>query len=84
VSTVKVSESMTLRLVSLVKSLGYNLLSISQLLHEGFEVHFKMGASRVLDYRGDLVCTIIPEGQVFRADFSHCVGSSRCLVLVFR
>jgi hypothetical protein len=26
------------------------------------------------------VCTIVPEGQIFRADFSQCVGSSRCLV----
>jgi hypothetical protein len=42
VGTVKVSESVTLRRVSLVKSLGYNLLSISQLLDERFEVHFKM------------------------------------------
>jgi uncharacterized membrane protein len=41
VGTVKVSESVTLRRVSLVKSLGYNLLSVSQLLDEGFEVHFK-------------------------------------------
>jgi hypothetical protein len=59
----------TLRRVSLVKSLGYNLLSVSQLLDEGFEVRFKMGCSRVLDSRGDLVCTIVPEGQIFRADF---------------
>jgi hypothetical protein len=65
---------------ALVKSLGYNLLSVSQLLYEGFEVCFKMGSSRVLDSRGDLVCMIIPEGQIFRADFSQCVGSSRCLV----
>jgi hypothetical protein len=43
VGTVKVSESVTLRWVSLVKSLGYNFLSISQLLDEGFEVHFKAG-----------------------------------------
>jgi hypothetical protein len=49
VSTVKVSESVTLPRVSLVKSLGYNLLSVSQLLDEGFEVRFKMGCSRVLD-----------------------------------
>jgi hypothetical protein len=35
VGTVKVSESVTLRRVSLVKSLGYNLLSVSQLLDEG-------------------------------------------------
>jgi hypothetical protein len=26
------------------------------------------------------VCTIIPEGHIFRADFSQCVSSSRCLV----
>jgi hypothetical protein len=78
VGTVKVSESVTLRRVSLVKSLGYNLLSVSQLLDEGFEVHFKTGCSRVLDSRGDLVCTIVPESQIFRADFSQCVGSSRC------
>jgi hypothetical protein len=62
VGTVKVSEFVTLQRVSLVKSLGYNLLSVSQLLDEGFEVHFKMGYSRVLDSRGDLVCTIVHEG----------------------
>jgi hypothetical protein len=80
VVTVKVSKSMTLRRVSLVKPLGYNLLSVSQLLDEGFEIHFKTGCSRGLDSRGDLVCTIVPEGLIFRADFSQCVGSSRCLV----
>jgi hypothetical protein len=26
------------------------------------------------------VCTIVPKGQIFRADFSRCVGSSCCLV----
>jgi hypothetical protein len=72
--------SLTLRRVSLVKSLGYNLLSISQLLDKGLEVCFKTGSSRVLDSRGDLVCTIVLEGQILRADFSQCVGSSRCLV----
>jgi hypothetical protein len=82
VGTVKVSDSVTLRRVSLVKSLGYNLLSVSQLLDEGFEVRFKMGCSHVLDSRGDLVCTIVLEGQIFKADFSQCVGSSRCLVVV--
>jgi hypothetical protein len=46
VGTVKVSEFVTLWGVSLVKSLGYNLLSVSQLLDEGFEVRF---CSRVLD-----------------------------------
>jgi hypothetical protein len=49
VGTMKVSESVTLRHVFLVKSLGYNLPSISQLLDEGFEVRFKTSCSRVLD-----------------------------------
>jgi hypothetical protein len=80
VGTVKVSESVTLRRVSLVKSLGYNLLSVSQLLDEGFEVCFKTGYSRVLDSRGDLVCTIVPEGQIFIIDVSKCASSSCCLV----
>jgi hypothetical protein len=80
VGTVKVSESVTLWRVSLLNSLGYNLLFVSQLLDEGFEVHFKTSCSRVLDSRGDHVCTILPEGQIFRADFSQCVGSSCCLV----
>jgi hypothetical protein len=26
------------------------------------------------------VCTIVPEGQIFTADFSQCVGSSHCLI----
>jgi hypothetical protein len=80
VGTVKVSESVTLRHVSLVKSLGYNFLSVSQLHDEGFEVRFKTDCSRVLDSRGDFVCTVVPEDHIFRADFSQCVGSSLCLV----
>jgi hypothetical protein len=72
VGTVKVSESVTIRRVALVKSLGINLLSVSKLLDEGFEVLFRMGTSHVLDSRGDLMCTIIPEGQIFRAVFLLC------------
>jgi hypothetical protein len=72
VGTMKVSESVTLRRVSLVKSLGYNLLSVSQLLDEGFEVRFKTGCSRDLDSRGDVVLMIILRGQIFRAIFSVC------------
>jgi hypothetical protein len=66
---IKVSDKITLRR-ALVQSLGYNLLSVSQLLDEGFEVLFRPGGSRILDFRGDLVCMVVPEGQVFRADFS--------------
>jgi hypothetical protein len=59
---VHVSDKVTLKKVALVKSLGFNLLLVSQLLDEGFEVRFKSGESRLLDSRGDLVCVIIPEG----------------------
>jgi hypothetical protein len=67
---IKVSENITLRHVALVQSLGYNLLSVSQLLDEGFEVLFRPSGSQILDSGGDLVCMVVPEGQVFRADFS--------------
>jgi hypothetical protein len=67
---IKVSDKITLRRVALVQSLGYNLLSVSQLLDKGFKVLFQPGGSQILDSRGDLVCMIIPEGQMFRADFS--------------
>jgi hypothetical protein len=62
---IKVSDKVTLRRVSLVQSLGLDLLSVSQLLDEGFEVLFRPGGSRILDSRGDLVCMVIPEGQLF-------------------
>jgi hypothetical protein len=62
---IKVRDKITLRRVALVQSLGYNLLSVSQLLDEGFEVLFRPGGSRILDSRGDLVCMVVPEGQVF-------------------
>jgi hypothetical protein len=77
---IKVSDKITLRCVALVQSLGYNLLFVSQLLDEGFEVLFRSGGSRILDSRGDLVCMVIPEGQVFRADFSQSSGVERCFM----
>ena len=77
---IKVSENFLLKRVALVESLGFNLLFVSQLLDDGFEVCFKKGSSRILDSRGDLVCMIIPEGKVFRVDFSKSFGPSWCLV----
>jgi hypothetical protein len=79
---IKVSDKITLRHVALVQSLGYNLLSVSQLLDEGFEVLFRPGGSWILDSRGDLVCMVVPEGQVFRADFSQSSGVERCFLAV--
>ena len=58
VGAVRVSDRFILREVALVSNLGFNLLSVSQLFDEGFEVCFKEGCSRVLDSRGDLVCRI--------------------------
>jgi hypothetical protein len=84
VGTVKVSESVTLRRVSLVKSLVYNLLSVSQLLDGGFEVRFKTGCSRVLDCRGDLVCTIVPEGPISEPIFLSVLALLVVWLLVFR
>jgi hypothetical protein len=46
---IKVSDKITLRRVALVQSLGYHLLSVSQLLDEGFEVLFRLGGSRIVD-----------------------------------
>ena len=56
---VQVSDRFTLREVALVSNLGFNLLSVLQLLDEGFEVRFKEGCSRVFYSRGDLVCRLV-------------------------
>jgi hypothetical protein len=77
---IKVSDKITLMRVALVNSLGYNLLFVSQLLDEGFEVLFRPGGSRIVDSRGDLVCMVVPEGQVFRADFSQSSGVAHCFL----
>jgi hypothetical protein len=81
---IKVSDKITLTRVALVQSLGDNLLSVSQLLNEGFEVLFRPGGSRILDSRGDLVCMVVPEGQVFRADFLSLLVWSVVSWLVLR
>jgi hypothetical protein len=73
-------NKITLRRVAVVQSLGYNLLSVSQLLDEGFEVLFQSGGSRILDSRVDLVCMVVPEGQVFRVDFFQSSGVERCFL----
>jgi hypothetical protein len=53
---------------------------VSQLLDEGFEVLFQPGGSRILNSRGDLVCMVLPKGQVFRADFSQSLSLARCFL----
>jgi hypothetical protein len=50
---------------------------MSQLLDEGFEVLFWPSGCRILDSRGDLVCMVVPKGQVFRAVFSQSSSVAR-------
>jgi hypothetical protein len=45
---IKASDKITLRHVALVQSLGYNLVSMSQLLDESFEVLFRPSGYRIL------------------------------------
>ena len=78
--SVRVNESFVLKEVVLVANLGFNLLSVSQLLRDGFEVRFKTDCSKVLDPQGNLVCEILSFGRVFRADFSRSLASARCLM----
>jgi hypothetical protein len=79
VGIVKVSENVTLMRVSLVKSLGFNLISVFQLLVEGFQVVSRW-AFLVCWILEAILYAIVPEGQIFRIDFSQFVGSSCCLV----
>ena len=80
VGSVEVSKRFSLREVALVLSLGFNLLSMSQLLNEGFEVRFKKGCSHVLDAKGELVCKIKPVGHIFQVDFTLSSSPWRCRV----
>jgi hypothetical protein len=66
---IKLSDKITLRRVAPIQSLGYNLLSVSQLLDEGFAVLFRSGGSRILDSRGDLVCMVIQRVRCFELVF---------------
>jgi hypothetical protein len=81
---IKVSDKITLRRVALVQSLGYNLLSMSQLLEEGFEVLFQPGRSRILDSRGDLVCMVVPKVRCFELFFLRLLVLSVVSRLVLR
>jgi hypothetical protein len=54
--TIRVNKSFILKNVALVSNVHFNLLSVSQLLEDDYEVSFKKGLSQVLDARGDLIC----------------------------
>ncbi|WVZ63259.1 LOW QUALITY PROTEIN: hypothetical protein U9M48_012904 [Paspalum notatum var. saurae] len=80
VGFVSLSAKLSLREVAFVRNLGFNLVSVSQLLDEGFEVRFKKGPCRVLDTEETLVCSLLPFGQVFRVNLTSVFGPACCLV----
>jgi hypothetical protein len=67
--TIRVNGSFVLKDVALVSNLHFNLLSISELLEDDFEVCFKKGLSCILDDKGDLVYRISPFGRLVWANF---------------
>ncbi|WVZ71040.1 hypothetical protein U9M48_019666 [Paspalum notatum var. saurae] len=71
VGSVSLSSKLSVREVAFVWNLGFNLVSVSQLLDEGFEVRFKKGACCVLD---------VEETFVFRVDLTSVSSPARCLV----
>ncbi|WVZ52622.1 hypothetical protein U9M48_003665 [Paspalum notatum var. saurae] len=71
VGSVSLSAKLSLREVAFVRNLGFNLVSVLQLLDEGFEVCFKKGACCVLDAE---------ETLVFRVDLTSVSGPARYLV----
>ncbi|WVZ89499.1 hypothetical protein U9M48_035893 [Paspalum notatum var. saurae] len=80
VGSVSLSAKLSLREVAFVRNLGFNLVSVSQLLDEGLEVRFKKGACCVLDAEETIVCSLLPFGQVFRVNLTSVSGPARCLV----
>ncbi|WVZ80255.1 hypothetical protein U9M48_027747 [Paspalum notatum var. saurae] len=80
VGSVSLSAKLSLREVAFVRNLGFNLVSVSQLLDEGFEVRFKKGACCVLDAEETLICSLLPFGLVFRVNLTFVSGPTRCLV----
>ncbi|WVZ84702.1 hypothetical protein U9M48_031697 [Paspalum notatum var. saurae] len=77
---VSLSTKLSLREVTFVRNLGFNLVSVLQLLDEGFEVRFEKGVCRVLDAEETLACSLLPFGHVFRVDLTSVSGPAHCLV----
>jgi hypothetical protein len=79
-NVIKVSNNFTLKDVALVDKLGYNLLSVSQLVDADLDVLFHKSGSKVLDCCGDHVCGISHIGKVFQAIFSFAQPPMKCLI----
>jgi hypothetical protein len=79
-SIIKVNDHVTLNDVSLVDKLGYNLLSVSELVDADLDVLFHKSGSRILDSSSNLVCVISSIRKIFQVDFSFAQSSVRCLI----
>jgi hypothetical protein len=79
-SIIKVNNNCTLKDVTHVDKLGYNLMSVAQLVDADLDVLFHKSSSKVLDSRGDLICGISRIRNVFQADFSFTESSMKCLI----
>jgi hypothetical protein len=66
---IKVCDRITLRHVALVQLLGYNLLSVSQLLDEGFEVLFGLLVLGFWTLKGILSVWSFPRVRCFELFF---------------
>jgi hypothetical protein len=77
---IKVNNHFTLKDVTLMDKLSYNLLSISQLVDADLDVLFCKSGSKVLDSRGELLWGISRIGKIFQADFSFSQSSMKCLI----
>jgi hypothetical protein len=83
IDAIKVNVFFTLNHVTLVDSLRYNLLSVSQLVDADLSVIFCKSDSRVLDSSGGLVCGVSRIENDFQANFSFAHSSLRCLFSQF-
>ena len=75
---VRVNNNNILKDVALVSKLRYNLISVSQLIDDDYEVCFKKNGCRVLDSSGALAFGISRPGRVFAAEFGS--SESRCFL----
>jgi hypothetical protein len=66
---IKVSDKITLKRVAFVQSLGYNLLSVSQLLDESFEVLFRLLVLGFWTLEGTLFVWSFPRVRCFELIF---------------
>jgi hypothetical protein len=69
IDVIKVNNHFTLKDVTLVDKLWYNLLSVSQLVDADFDVLFHKSGSKVLDSRVTLLVVFLAPGRFLKLIF---------------